>query len=125
LFRRSSSSGRKVWLHTQPFIAKAAQVAANEVLTANGVWTLGDFWTGNVLVSAPDGHDEPEVAILNLELAKPGTAAFDIGHMGAEMLCLARLRHQDQGSLLLRTFFKAYRAKREASIDVVAVAIKM
>jgi hypothetical protein len=62
--------------YTQPFIAEAAQVAANEVLTANEVWTLGDFWTGNVLVSAPDGHDEPEVTILDLELAKPGTAAF-------------------------------------------------
>lgn len=78
-----------------------------------------------MLVSAPDGHDEPEFAILDLELAKPGTAAFDIGHMGAEMLCLVRFRHQNQGSLLLRTFFKACRAKREASIDAVAVTIKM
>jgi aminoglycoside phosphotransferase (APT) family kinase protein len=111
--------------YTQPFIAEAAQVAANEVLTANEVWTLGDFWTGNVLVSAPDGHDEPEVRILDLEPAKPGTAAFDIGHMGAEMLCLARYRHQDRGSLLLRTFFQACRAKRKASIDVAAVAIRM
>ena len=101
--------------YTQPFIAEAAQVAANEVLTANEAWTVGDFWTGNVLVSAPDGHDEPEVTIPDLELAKPGTEAFDIGHMGAEMLCLARFRHQDQGSLLMRTFFQAYRAKRKAA----------
>jgi len=62
--------------YTQPFIAEATQVAANEGLTANEVWTLGDFWTGNVLVSAPDGHDEPEVTILDLELAKAGYSGF-------------------------------------------------
>ena len=103
--------------YIQPFIAEAAQVAANEVLSANEVWTLGDFWTGNVLVSAPAGHDAPEVTILDIELAKPGTAAFDIERMGAEMLCLARFRHQDRGFLLLRTFFQVYRGEgRRASM---------
>lgn len=111
--------------YTQPFIAEAAQVAANEVLTANEVWTFGDFWTGNVLVSAPDERDEPQVTVLDLELAKPGTAAFDIGQMGAEMLCLARFRHEDQGLVLLRNFFQAYKAKSKASVDVAAVAIRM
>jgi aminoglycoside/choline kinase family phosphotransferase len=81
------------WAQWRYIIVEAAQVAADEVLTANEVWTLRDFWTGNVLVSAPDGHDEPEVTILDLELAKPGIAAFDIGHIGAEMLCPARFRH--------------------------------
>lgn len=85
---------------------------------------LGDFWTGSVLVSAPYGYDEPEVEILDLELAKPGTAAFDIGRMGAEIFRLARFHYRDQGSLMLRTFFRAYRAKRKASIDVAAVAIR-
>jgi aminoglycoside phosphotransferase (APT) family kinase protein len=111
--------------YTQPFITAAAQFAANQVLTANEVWTLGDFWTGNVLVSAPNEQDAPEVAVLDLELAKPGTAAFDIGQMGAEMLCLARFRHQDQGSLLLQSFFRAYRASSKMSVDAAAVAIRM
>jgi aminoglycoside phosphotransferase (APT) family kinase protein len=111
--------------YTQPFIAAAAQYAAEQVLTANEVWTLGDFWTGNVLVSAPHEQDEPEVTVLDLELAKPGTSSFDIGHMGAEMLCLARFRHQDQGSLLLETFFRAYRASSDVSVDAAAVAIRM
>jgi aminoglycoside phosphotransferase (APT) family kinase protein len=81
--------------YTQPFIKTAAGFAADQVLTAQEVWTHGDFWTGNVLVSAPDWQSEPELTIIDLELAKPGTAAFDIGQMGAEMLCLARFRHQD------------------------------
>lgn len=111
--------------YTQPFITAAAKFAENEVLTANEVWTLGDFWTGNVLVSAPSEHSEPKLTVLDLELAKPGTAAFDIGQMGAEMLCLARFRSEDRGSLLLRTFFQAYKMERKATVDAAAVAIRM
>ena len=111
--------------YTQAFIAAAADFAAKEVLTANEVWTLGDFWTGNVLVSAPSGENEPSITVLDLELAKPGTAAFDLGHMGAEMLCLARFRYEDRGSLLLQTFFQSYKAERKAKIDAAAVAIRM
>jgi aminoglycoside phosphotransferase (APT) family kinase protein len=111
--------------YTQPFITAVAQFAAKEVLTAVEVWTLGDFWTGNVLVSAPGEQNKPKLTILDLELAKPGTAAFDIGQMGAEMLCLARFRYPDQGSLLLQTFFKAYKASRKVSVDAAAVAIRM
>jgi aminoglycoside phosphotransferase (APT) family kinase protein len=111
--------------YTQPFIKAAAKFAENEVLTANEVLTLGDFWTGNVLVSPPKEQGEPKLTILDLELAKPGTAAFDIGQMGAEMLCLARFRSEDQGSLLLRTFFEAYKAECKADVDAAAVAIRM
>lgn len=36
--------------YTQPFIAEAADSTAKEVLTADKVWTLRDFRTGDVLV---------------------------------------------------------------------------
>jgi len=111
--------------YAQPWIAAAADFAAREVLTTNQVWTLGDFWTGNVLVSALGDQGEPELTVLDLELAKPGTAAFDVGHMGAEMLCIARFRSEDRGSLLLHTFFHAYKAGRGVSVDAAAVAIRM
>lgn len=111
--------------YTQPFITAAAEFAQKEVLTANQVLTLGDFWTGNVLVSAPHGQGEPRLTVHDLELAKPGTAAFDIGQMGAEMLCLARFRSEEQGSLLLQSFFQAYKTERKADVDAAAVAIRM
>ena len=111
--------------YTDPFITTAAKAAEAEVLTADEVWTIGDFWTGNVLVSTPDDQSVPELTVLDFELAKPGTAAFDIGQMGAEMLCLAQFRHSEQGHLLLQTFFSAYRAKRKASVNAAAVAIRM
>jgi aminoglycoside phosphotransferase (APT) family kinase protein len=111
--------------YTQTFITAAAEFSEKEVLTANEVWTLGDFWTGNVLVSTTEEQGKPKLTVLDLELAKPGTAAFDIGQMGAEMLCLARFRSEDQGSLLLREFFQAYKAERKADVDAAAVAIRM
>ena len=111
--------------YTDPFIAAAAKAAETEVLTANEVWTLGDFWTGNVLVSTPDAQCVPELTVLDLELAKPGTAAFDVGQMGAEMLCLALFRHPEQGRLLLQAFFGAYRAERKTSVDAPGVAIRI
>ena len=111
--------------YTDPWIAAAAKAAEAEVLTADEVWTIGDFWTGNVLVSTTDDQSVPQLAVLDLEVAKPGTAAFDLGQMGAEMLCLARFRHPEQGHLLLQTFFMAYRAKRKASVDAAAVAIRI
>ncbi|KAM0709734.1 hypothetical protein Q7P35_003774 [Cladosporium inversicolor] len=111
--------------YTKPFITAAAKFAEQEVLTANEVLTLGDFWTGNVLVSAPQAQGEPKLTVHDLELAKPGTAAFDIGQMGAEMLCLARFRSGEQGSLLLQSFFQTYKAERKAEVNAAAVAIRI
>lgn len=112
--------------YTDPWIAAAAKAAEVEVLTAKEVWTLGDFWTGNILVSAPDDQSvPPKVTVLDFELLKPGTAAFDVGQMGAEMFCLALFRCPEQGYLLLRTFFRAYRAERKGVVDAAAVAVRI
>lgn len=111
--------------YTDAFIAAAAEAAEAEVLNSSEVLTLGDFWTGNILVSTPDTQIMPILTVLDLELAKPGTAAFDIGQMGAEMLCLAHFRHLEQGRLLLQTFFSAYKAERKTRVDVAAVAIRI
>jgi aminoglycoside phosphotransferase (APT) family kinase protein len=111
--------------YTDTFIAAAAKAAESEVLSSSEVWTLGDFWTGNVLVSAPDDQSVPKLTVLDFELAKPGTAAFDIGQMGAEISCLAQFRYPEQGSLLLQGFFGAYRAERKTSVDAAGVAIRI
>ncbi|KAM0719683.1 hypothetical protein Q7P37_003814 [Cladosporium fusiforme] len=113
--------------HSEPFIAAAAKAAEAEVLDSDEVWTLGDFWTGNVLVSAATGEDqsEPSLTVLDLELAKPGTAAFDVGQMAAEMLCLARFRSAEKGGLLLESFLEAYEAERLGGVDAAGVAVRV
>lgn len=62
--------------------------------------TLGDFWTGNVLVAS--GSDiTVSLYVVDLELAKPGTAEFDVGQMGAEMYCFEYFRDQRTTAILL------------------------
>lgn len=68
-------------------IQKAAEQGKADVLKGTECLTLGDFWTGNVLVSNPK-----ELYVLDFELTKPGTPDFDIGQMAAEMYCLACFR---------------------------------
>lgn len=96
------------------FIAEAAADAAREVMEAKEVLTLGDAWPGNVLVSGSVGAGledlKVELYMIDLELSKPGTAAFDIGQMAAELYCMARFVDQERGGLLLQNFLREYRA---------------
>ncbi|EME88214.1 uncharacterized protein MYCFIDRAFT_169875 [Pseudocercospora fijiensis CIRAD86] len=57
-----------------------AERGARDVLEADDVFTIGDFWTGNILVCKA-GHEELDICVVDFELAKAGTAAFDIGQM--------------------------------------------
>lgn len=116
----------KKYGHNSQFIVEAAKAAEAQVLDADEVWTLGDFWPGNVLVSVPNEHTELSMTLVDFELAKPGTAAFDIGQMGAEMLCLARFRDSERNRLLLlEEFFRCYKARRQGSVDAAEVAIRI
>lgn len=100
--------------HSEPFIAEAAAEGEREVLEPGEdvVLTLGDFWTGNVLVLPSSAGRESGVArlfALDFELCKPGTAAFDIGQMAAEMYCLAKFKDWEKGMALLEGFLGTYR----------------
>lgn len=124
-FGNLPAAARKYGYNAQ-FVVEAAKAAEAQVLAANEVWTLGDFWPGNVLVSAPKEHTNLSMTLVDFELAKPGTAAFDVGQMGAEMLCLAHFRDSERnGQLLLEEFFRCYKARRQGSVDAAAVAIRI
>lgn len=93
------------------------------------VLTIGDFWTGNVLVSDGQGQnsDEPKLFLVDLEFTKPGTPEFDVGQMAAEMLCLALFRTgaNSQGQALLAAFVDAYVAARSVRIKAEDVAMRI
>ncbi|KAK3711531.1 hypothetical protein LTR37_009522 [Vermiconidia calcicola] len=110
--------------YTDTYFREAARVGQQEVDESNEVLTLGDFWTGNVLVNATSPEDL-HLYVVDLELAKPGTAAFDIGQMAAEMYCLAAFRDQDLGSSLLNEFLRSYKENRQGSVDAAKVAIRI
>ncbi|GAB7352801.1 hypothetical protein MBLNU459_g3419t1 [Dothideomycetes sp. NU459] len=110
------------------FIALAATDAREEVLKSRDVLTIGDFWPGNVLISTTtDGPTTTPVArvfLVDLELCKPGTAAFDVGQMAAELYCRACFRDKERGTALLDDFLQEY--KRSATtVDAAKVAIRV
>lgn len=110
--------------YTGDYFSEVASVGQREVEESNEVLTLGDFWTGNILVDSKAPQDF-RLYVLDLELSKPGTAAFDIGQMAAEMYCLAAFRDHDLGLALLKGFLKAYKNSREGAVGVAKVAIRV
>lgn len=101
-------------------IRQAASRGEKDVLEANEVLTLGDFWTGNVLVG-----EDGTLFVVDLELAKPGTAEFDVGQMAAELYCIAAFREQKMGMKVFDEFLKGYRETRTVAVDAAKVAIRI
>ena len=70
-------------------ISKLAQERAEEMRTSKETMTMGDFWTGNVLVDLDWGGDGSEklrkVFVVDWEVARPGVAAFDVGQFQGEI----------------------------------------
>ncbi|KAK5175383.1 uncharacterized protein LTR77_000522 [Saxophila tyrrhenica] len=110
--------------HEDEFLQEAACVGQQEVNEANDVLTLGDFWTGNVLVDAKV-DEAVKMYIIDLELSKPGTAEFDIGQMAAEMYCLEVFRDQQIGNRLLQSFLQSYKEARQGSFEAAKVAVRI
>lgn len=102
------------------YILEAAKQGEKDVYEADDVLTLGDFWTGNVLV-AQDGT----LFVLDLELAKPGTAEFDIGQMAAELYCIAAFRDFELRMAVFNAFLDGYREARNGTVDAAKVAIRI
>ena len=107
---------------TDSYFRDVAEIGEREVQESMDVLTLGDFWTGNILVSRGK-EDDLHLYVVDLELSKPGTAAFDIGQMAAEMYCLAAFRDEELGMSLLRAFLRSYKGNRHADAAKVAIRI--
>ncbi|KAJ6542296.1 kinase-like domain-containing protein [Mycena vulgaris] len=86
-----------------------------EIYTSRETLTMGDFWTGNIMVSLrSDGPalELERVHVIDWELAKPGLAALDVGQFCAEMhtLQLFKPHTVESGAALIEAFLTAYRA---------------
>ena len=70
-------------------ISKIAEERAEEMRRSRETMTMGDFWSGNVLVDLDRGNDGSEklrkVFVVDWEVARPGVAAFDVGQFQAEI----------------------------------------
>ncbi|KAF8139316.1 kinase-like domain-containing protein [Mycena galopus ATCC 62051] len=87
-----------------------------EIYHSRETLTMGDFWTGNVMVTLhPTNNEESaleRVHVIDWELVKPGVAALDIGQFCAEMHTLTLFRPDTtaSASALIDAFLTAYRA---------------
>ncbi|KAJ7493839.1 kinase-like domain-containing protein [Mycena latifolia] len=82
-----------------------------EIFNSRETLTMGDFWTGNIMVSL--GADALErVHVIDWELAKPGLAALDVGQFCAEVHTLQLFKPEtvEPANALLEAFLTEYRA---------------
>lgn len=109
-----------------------ANKATDEIKNANEVFTHGDYWTGNLLVRQKLGQDDLELNMMDWEMSKPGTPAYDVGQFIAETYCLYKYAKNDMqkecSKALLGAFEQKYAEKvREAGkeIDMDGVAVRV
>ncbi|KAJ7114572.1 kinase-like domain-containing protein, partial [Mycena crocata] len=83
-----------------------------EILTSRATLTMGDFWTGNIMVSLDADGALERVYIIDWELAKPGLAALDVGQFCAEMHTMTLFKEHTVGpaAVLIEAFLTEYRA---------------
>ncbi|KAF9580825.1 hypothetical protein BGW38_002374 [Lunasporangiospora selenospora] len=97
-----------------------------KVLEINEVLTIGDFWTGNVLVKAPKNENEKlRLYVIDLELIRPGPAYFDLGQFSGELYSIARFKNKEGGLALLSSFLAAYHTERPGSVEAGDVAVRL
>ena len=98
------------------------QTRMNEIFAAKDVFTMGDFWTGNVIVRVNEETREVERAyVVDWEVTKPGIPFLDFGQLAAELYtigCFHENRRQevDEG---LRAYGRAYASIRKVDEEFV------
>ena len=98
-------------------VAEIARVRSAEIMSAQDIFTMGDFWTGNVVVNTepdPNPDEAPHVTqayVVDWELAKPGLPFLDVGQFVAELLLLRNFIPETERLIrsCLDAFLEAYR----------------
>ncbi|KAJ7675122.1 kinase-like domain-containing protein [Mycena rosella] len=94
-------------------ICAIVSTRVSEIHAARTALTMGDFWTGNIVVNLPDGGAAPpRVHVVDWELVKPGVPALDLGQFCAEMQTLTLFKPETAASAgaLIDAFLTEYRA---------------
>ncbi|KAF8186531.1 kinase-like domain-containing protein [Mycena galopus ATCC 62051] len=83
-----------------------------EIFNCRDTLTMGDFWSGNIMVNLRADGSFGGVHIIDWELAKAGVAALDVGQFCAEMLSLILFKPHavEAAKALVEAFLTEYRA---------------
>ncbi|OAX30930.1 hypothetical protein K503DRAFT_870828 [Rhizopogon vinicolor AM-OR11-026] len=105
-------------------ISKIAETRSYEINSASELFTHGDFWPGNIMVSLRKGSEGgmprlEKLYVLDWEVARAGLRGLDIGQFCAEMRLLQRFypsRHEEV-SMIMRSFLSAYKGPGGSKFD--------
>lgn len=111
-------------------IAKVAVDRKQAMLDSLETFTMGDFWPGNILITAtpaPDGRSPPSLIRLNVvdwEIARPGLPGFDVGQFCAEMYLLSRFypTRKEASAVVISNFLTSYRHVSGSDVGLARVA---
>nr|GAT47497.1 predicted protein [Mycena chlorophos] len=96
-----------------------------EIHSAQDVFTMGDFWTGNIIcrVDAQAGAVD-KALVVDWEVTKPGVPFLDFGQLAAELHTITHFHPERSAEIAagLSAYGKAYTAAREATVDETFVA---
>lgn len=102
-------------IHTVEMIAQETSQAVIGA-DAKSVFTMGDFWTGNIVVSTSVGMSGDltveRIFVIDWEVTKPGLPCVDFGQFVAEMHTLRRFYEapaKESVDEALNEFFAAYK----------------
>jgi 5-methylthioribose kinase len=90
-----------------------AETTTQAILDAQNVFTMGDFWAGNIVVRTDAAGRIERAFVVDWEVAKPGLPFLDFGQFVAEMH-LPRLFYPHSAASVheaLDAFAKAYRER--------------
>lgn len=98
-------------------IGALANSTIKKIYEAESTFTMGDFWTGNVVVRLSDSGAIERIFVVDWEVTKPGLAYLDFAQLAAEMHTLKRFHPEASFSVdaALRAYSEAY--KQEMQID--------
>lgn len=115
---------------TLTVISKLAETRSQEIGSATEVFTHGDFWPGNIMVTLRRDSEGntlglEKLYVLDWEMAKAGLRGLDIGQFCAEMRLLQRFyaSRQEETSEIIRSFLLAYRGGSGPDEALARVAI--
>ncbi|KAF7319246.1 APH domain-containing protein [Mycena chlorophos] len=83
-----------------------------EIQSATTALTMGDFWTGNIVIQVDSTSGAVTTKVVDWELAKPGIRALDVGQFCAEVHCVGLFNPEkaEAAAALIKAFLIAYRA---------------
>lgn len=93
-------------------IGQYADAVMKEIYDAQTVFTMGDFWTSNIVVRLTPSGEIERIFVIDWEMAKPGLAFLDFAQFTAEMNTLRRFHPEADTSVntALDAYVDAYRS---------------